>query len=129
MCAELHRHRGMFLATIGGAEIQIEASFCEGIRIARKQLPTTSLVTSGSSRPSNSGASGWASDSRRFDHHAAILFPPMDMVPILAVGCFVGVRPDESARLEWQMIDFDRKHIDLPAAITKDGQPPNCGYV
>ncbi len=53
----------------------------------------------------------------------------MDMVPILAVGCFAGVRPDESARLEWQMIDFDRKHIDLPAAITKDGQPPNCGYV
>ena len=46
----------------------------------------------------------------------------MDMVPILAVGCFAGVRPDESARLEWQMIDFDRKHIDLPAAITKDGQ-------
>ena len=46
----------------------------------------------------------------------------MDMVPILAVGCFAGVRPDESARLEWEMIDFDRKHIDLPAAITKDGQ-------
>ena len=52
----------------------------------------------------------------------SIIVPPMDMVPILTVGCFAGVRPDESARLEWQMIDFDRKHIDLPAAITKDGQ-------
>ena len=52
----------------------------------------------------------------------SILVPPMDMVPIIMVGCFAGVRPDESARLEWEMIDFDRKHIDLPAAITKDGE-------
>ena len=46
----------------------------------------------------------------------------MDMVPIITVGCFAGVRPDESTRLEWEMIDFDRRHIDLPAAITKDGE-------
>ena len=52
----------------------------------------------------------------------SILIPPMDMVPIITVGCFVDVRPDESARMEWEMIDFDRKHIDLPAAITKDGE-------
>ncbi len=47
--------------------------------------------------------------------------PPMDFVPIIAVGCFGGVRPDESARMTWEMIDFKRKHIDLPAEITKDG--------
>jgi len=52
----------------------------------------------------------------------SILAPPMDMVPIITVGWFAGVRPDESARMEWEMIDFDRKHIDLPASITKDGQ-------
>jgi integrase len=52
----------------------------------------------------------------------SILVPPMDMVPIITVGCFAGVRPEESARMEWEMIDFDRKHIDLPAAITKDGE-------
>jgi hypothetical protein len=46
----------------------------------------------------------------------------MPMVPILTGGCFAGVRPDESARMEWEMIDLDRKHIDLPATITKDGQ-------
>jgi len=46
---------------------------------------------------------------------------PMDMVPIIAVGCFGGVRPEESARLTWDMVDFKRKHIDLPAEITKDG--------
>jgi serine/threonine protein kinase len=35
--AELHRLRGLFLASIGVEEVQIEASFCEAIRIAREQ--------------------------------------------------------------------------------------------
>jgi hypothetical protein len=35
--AELHRLRGVFLANIGGDEVQIETSFCEAIRIAQKQ--------------------------------------------------------------------------------------------
>jgi predicted ATPase len=35
--AELHRLRGVLLAHIGADEAQIEASFCEAIRIARKQ--------------------------------------------------------------------------------------------
>jgi predicted ATPase len=35
--AELHRLRGVFLAAIGANETQIEASFCEGIRIAKEQ--------------------------------------------------------------------------------------------
>jgi adenylate cyclase len=36
-CAELHRLRGVFLATIGADEAQIETSFCAAIRIAREQ--------------------------------------------------------------------------------------------
>jgi len=36
-CAELHWLRGMFLATLGAEETQIEASFCAAIRIAREQ--------------------------------------------------------------------------------------------
>ena len=36
-CAELHRLRGVFLAALGADETQIEASFCEAIRIAREQ--------------------------------------------------------------------------------------------
>ena len=36
-CAELHRLRGVFLATLGADETQIEASFCEAIRIAKGQ--------------------------------------------------------------------------------------------
>src|SRR6266404_6504003 len=35
--AELHRLRGVFLAALGADETQIEASFCEAIRIAREQ--------------------------------------------------------------------------------------------
>ena len=36
-CAELHRLRGVFLAALGADETEIEASFCEAIRIAREQ--------------------------------------------------------------------------------------------
>ena len=36
-CAELHRLRGVFLATIGADETQIEASFNEAISIAKQQ--------------------------------------------------------------------------------------------
>jgi predicted ATPase len=35
--AELQRLRGVFLAAMGAEEVQIEASFCEAIRIAREQ--------------------------------------------------------------------------------------------
>jgi predicted ATPase len=36
-CAELRRLRGVFLAAMGSEGIQIEASFCESIRIAKEQ--------------------------------------------------------------------------------------------
>ena len=35
--AELYRLRGVFLAAIGADETQVEASFCEAVRIAREQ--------------------------------------------------------------------------------------------
>ena len=35
--AELHRLRGVFLAAMGADEPQIEASFCEAIRVANEQ--------------------------------------------------------------------------------------------
>jgi predicted ATPase len=35
--AELHRLRGVFLAALGANETEIEASFCEAIRIAKEQ--------------------------------------------------------------------------------------------
>ena len=36
-CAELHRLKGVFLTALGDDETQIEASFCEAIRIAKEQ--------------------------------------------------------------------------------------------
>jgi len=36
-CAEPHSLRGVFLAALGAEEAQIDASFCEAIRIAREQ--------------------------------------------------------------------------------------------
>ena len=36
-CAELHRLRGVFLTAMSADEVQIEASFCEAIRIAKEQ--------------------------------------------------------------------------------------------
>jgi predicted ATPase len=36
-CAELHRLSGVFLATLGADETQIDASFCEAIKIAKEQ--------------------------------------------------------------------------------------------
>jgi hypothetical protein len=53
----------------------------------------------------------------------------MDMLPIITVGCFAGVRPDESARTEWEMIDFDRKHMDLPARNHEGRRASDRGYV
>ena len=41
--AELHRLRGLFLATMGADEAEIEASFCAAIRTAKQQR-STSLV-------------------------------------------------------------------------------------
>ena len=36
-CVELHRLRAVFLTALGADDYQIEASFCEGIRIAKEQ--------------------------------------------------------------------------------------------
>jgi hypothetical protein len=36
-CSQLHRLRGVFLATLGGDETQIEASFCAAINTAKQQ--------------------------------------------------------------------------------------------
>jgi serine/threonine protein kinase/predicted ATPase len=61
-CAELHRLRGVFLATIGADEAQIEASFCAAIRIAREQksvsLEKRAKGTHAEYRRQKAGASG-----------------------------------------------------------------------
>jgi hypothetical protein len=44
-CASLHRLRGVFLATVGADETQIEASFCAALRIAREQKSISLVKT------------------------------------------------------------------------------------
>jgi integrase len=105
---------------------------CRGIKVesAKERQPPTILRISELWKLLALGKDGFKVEAAEDEKAAwrkkfgsiSILVPPMDTVPILALGCFAGVRPDESARMKWEMIDFDRKHIDLPAAITKDGQ-------
>ena len=61
-CAELHRLRGVFLTAIGADETQIEASFCEAIRIAKEQksvsLAETREATYAEYRRQKASASG-----------------------------------------------------------------------
>jgi hypothetical protein len=60
--AELHRLRGVFLATLGAEEAKIEASFCEAIRIAKEQksvsLQKRAEATHAESRRQKASASG-----------------------------------------------------------------------
>ena len=61
-CAELHRLRGVFLTAMGAEEAQIEASFCEAIRIAKEQksisLEKRGEETYGEYRRQKASASG-----------------------------------------------------------------------
>ena len=61
-CAELYRLRGVFLTAMGAEETQIEASFCEAIRIAREQksvsLERRAEATYGEYRRQKGSASG-----------------------------------------------------------------------
>jgi hypothetical protein len=60
-CAELDRLRGVFLATLGADETQIEASFREAIRTAKEQksisLTTRAEATYAEYRRQKAGAS------------------------------------------------------------------------
>jgi integrase len=42
-----------------------------------------------------------------------------DVVPMLAIGAFAGVRDAEIRRLDWSEIDFARGHIEIKAAKAK----------
>jgi hypothetical protein len=68
--AELHRLRGVFLANLGADETQIEASFCEAIRIAKGQksvsLEKCAEATYAEYRRQQASASGDAISDYRF---------------------------------------------------------------
>ena len=47
-------------------------------------------------------------------HHA-----PPDLVPILAIGAFAGIRMAELERLDWKAVDLERKFIEVRAGQAK----------
>jgi integrase len=47
-------------------------------------------------------------------HHA-----PPNLVPILAIGAFAGIRMAELERLDWKAVDLDRKFIEVRAGQAK----------
>jgi integrase len=49
-------------------------------------------------------------------HHA-----PADLIPILALGAFSGIRMAELNRIHWSAVDLDRRIIELRAGQAKTG--------
>lgn len=44
-----------------------------------------------------------------------------EMVPYMALCMFAGIRPTECTRLDWARINFERREIDIGAAVSKTG--------
>lgn len=47
-------------------------------------------------------------------HHA-----PPELIPILAIGAFSGIRMAELNRLDWRAVDLERKFIEVRAGQAK----------
>jgi len=50
----------------------------------------------------------------------ALLNAAQELTPWVVIGLFAGFRPEEAQKLDWEDIDFQRKHIDLPGSKAKD---------
>lgn len=44
---------------------------------------------------------------------------PLEYLPVLAIGAFAGVRPEEINRLRWEDIDFEEGTIQVNASVAK----------
>ena len=51
--------------------------------------------------------------------------PELQLLPMLAICLFAGVRIEEAKRMRWEMIDWKEGEIRLPGEITKTHQPRN----
>ncbi len=44
---------------------------------------------------------------------------PDDLLPHSLFGVFAGIRPEELERLQWEHVNVEEGHIEMPASITK----------
>ena len=58
-----------------------------------------------------------ARDVRRLFVAAIRLYP--DLVPLLAIETFAGIRPEESEKMRWDYIDFEDNVISVPDQVAK----------
>jgi len=65
-----------------------------------------------------------ADEARRL-LETAVANPDLQLLPMLAIGLFSGVRIAEIQRMRWEMIDWEEGEIRLPGEITKTGNPRN----
>ena len=57
----------------------------------------------------------------RDNEDAAYQVDCRDALPAFAVQLFAGLRPQETTRLKWSHIDFEKGHIAVPASVSKTG--------
>src|SRR5207247_4632357 len=55
----------------------------------------------------------------------AELHPELELVPVIAIGLFAGLRMSEIKQLDWRNIDFEHRIIDVDASIAKMRQQRN----
>lgn len=51
---------------------------------------------------------------------------PAELIPVIALGAFAGLRVEEIRRLDWRAVDFLRKRIDIDGEVSKTA---SCRYV
>jgi len=51
--------------------------------------------------------------------HSLLDTASFDVLPLVAIGAFAGVRYTEMTRLNWEDINFQRGYIDVPAVVAK----------
>jgi integrase len=56
---------------------------------------------------------------------AAELHPELEVVPVIAIGLFAGLRMSEIKQLDWRNIDFEHRVIDVDESIAKTRQQRN----
>lgn len=47
---------------------------------------------------------------------------PANLVPVLALGAFAGLRPEEIRRLDWRQVNFLRERIEIDAETSKTAE-------